>query len=191
MRVGEHLKLQNTIHWVKSIALDPEAFGRAGREPEPLAVGHFKPINSQRYLNDCHEYLFHFTHTGSVRLDRLAIGVPYQDKTNIGRWRQATHDLRCRGNTWYIPYDTIQSRERERPHPASFPTRLPEWCCALHGRERIRLCMDPFLGIGSSAVAAARLGLSFTGFELDAEYFREAVERTARELGIGTLLSVA
>jgi site-specific DNA-methyltransferase (adenine-specific) len=175
--VGDHLKLQNTIHWVKSIAIDPETMGRAGREAAPLGIGHFKPINSQRFLNDCHEYIFHFTHTGRVALDRLAIGVPYQDKSNIGRWQQATRDLRCRGNTWYIPYDTIQSRDNERPHPASFPLALPEWCYRLHGAGAGSVCMDPFLGIGTSAVAAARQGLSFVGFELDEGYFAEAVAR--------------
>lgn len=53
----------------------------------------------------------------------------------------------------------------------------PFCCCHLHGEEGIRLCMDPFLGIGASAVAAARLRISFTGFELDEGYFAEAVER--------------
>ena len=48
--------------------------------------GHFKPINSPRFLNDCHEYVFHFTKSGRVELNRLALGVPYQDKSNIARW---------------------------------------------------------------------------------------------------------
>ena len=177
LRVGEHLRLQNTIHWVKSIAIDPETMGRAGREAAPLGIGHFKPINSGRFLNDCHEYIFHFTHTGDITLDRLAIGVPYQDKSNVHRWRQAANDVRCRGNTWFIPYDTIQNGKTQRPHPASFPIALPEWCYRLHGSNASSICMDPFLGIGSSALAAARLGVSFIGFELDEGYFAEAVAR--------------
>ncbi|HOJ21335.1 MAG TPA: site-specific DNA-methyltransferase [Armatimonadota bacterium] len=177
LRVGDYLQLQNTIHWVKSIAIDPETMGRAGREATPLGIGHFKPINSARFLNDCHEYIFHFTHAGDVPLDRLAIGVPYQDKSNVRRWRQAADDVRCRGNTWFIPYDTIQNGKTQRPHPASFPIALPEWCYRLHGSNAASLCMDPFLGIGSSALAAARLGLSFIGFELDEGYFAEAVAR--------------
>lgn len=171
------LELQNTIHWVKSIAIDPETMGRAGREAAPLGIGHFKPINSQRFLNDCHEYIFHFTHTGRVALDRLAIGVPYQDKSNIGRWQQATRDLRCRGNTWFIPYDTICDRKTQRPHPAAFPVALPEWCYRLHGADARSMCMDPFLGIGSSAIAAAALCHSFVGFEIDLQYYQTATER--------------
>ena len=58
-RRGLTSKLQNTIHWVKSIAIDREAGGGAD-----LAVGHYKPINSDRFVNDCHEFIFHFTPTG-------------------------------------------------------------------------------------------------------------------------------
>ena len=121
--------------------------------------GHFKPINSQRFLNDCHEYVFHFTKSGRVELNRLALGVPYQDKSNIARWSHTRgKDLRCRGNTWFVPYETIQSREKERPHPATFPVRLAEWCIKLHGASRVRTMLDPFLGIGNSAVAAQGCG---------------------------------
>jgi DNA modification methylase len=45
--------------------------------------------------------------------------------------------------------------------------------------------MDPFLGLGSSAVAAARLGVSFVGIELDEHYLREAIERTKQTLKDG------
>jgi site-specific DNA-methyltransferase (adenine-specific) len=154
----EYLELQNTIHWVKSIAIDRAATGGDG-----LAVGHYKPINSDRFLNDCHEFIFHFTPTGRTPLDRTAIGVPYQDQSNVTRWRAAARNIRCRGNTWFIPYQTIQSRDKDRPHPATFPPRVPEYCFRLHGLERIRLAMDPFLGLGSSAIAAAQLGIDLLG----------------------------
>ena len=37
--------------------------------------------------------------------------------------------MRCRGNSWYVPYDTISSREKERgSHPATFPIALVEQC---------------------------------------------------------------
>lgn len=175
--VGEVLRLQNTIHWVKSIAIDREAVGKGSDRGDDVIVGHYKPINSGRFLNDCHEYVFHFTPAGETPLDRLAIGVPYQDKSNVTRWKGAANDLRCRGNTWFLPYETIQSRERERPHPASFPVGLPERCLRLHGLERCRVAMDPFSGIGSTAVACVRLGVDFIGFEIDPDYQRTALRR--------------
>jgi site-specific DNA-methyltransferase (adenine-specific) len=179
-----YLQLQNVIHWVKSIAIDHEAAGRGSGLSRDIALGHYKPINSDRFINDCHEYVFHFSPAGRTPLDRLAIGVPYQDKSNVARWAGTGRDVRCRGNTWFIPYETIQSRDRERPHPATFPVRLPEQCLRLHGVDRIRLVVDPFLGLGSSAVAAARAGVAFLGGDLDAAYLADAVARARDALAI-------
>lgn len=166
--------LQNTIHWVKSITVET-------RDQESISVGHFKPINSKRFVNDCHEYVFHLTRRGDVPLDRRAAGVPYQDKSNITRWgHTGGEDRRCRGNTWFIPYDTIKSRDRERPHPASFPVALAEQCIHLHGKGPATRMLDPFLGIGTSAVAAQRQGIDhFTGIELDTVYLDWAKQRVA------------
>ena len=203
MTLRELFVLQNTIHWVKSIAIDANDGKTDARDPHlnPLpgqgeadagrrvrvegglkTFGHFKPINSPRFLNDCHEYVFHFTKSGHVELNRLALGVPYQDKSNITRWSHTRgKDLRCRGNTWFVPYETIQSREKERPHPATFPVQLAEWCIKLHGVSRVRSMLDPFLGIGNSAVAAQGCGVKkFIGFEIDDAYLAEAKRRIAR-----------
>ena len=164
--------LQNTIHWIKSITIED-------RNGDLKSHGHFKPINSKRFLNDCHEYIFHFAKSRRVEIDRLALGVPYQDKSNIARWSHTRgSDLRCRGNTWFIPYETIQSRAKERPHPATFPVQLAEWCINLHGVSHVRTMLDPFLGIGNSAVAAQRCGVKkFVGFEIDEAYLAEAKRR--------------
>ncbi len=168
--------LQNTFHWLKSVTIETPA-------GEQVSAGHFKPINSKRYVNDCHEYVFHLTKTGDVQLDRRAAGVPYVHKSNIARWgHTGGADLRCRGNNWFIPYETIQSRDKERPHPATFPVALVEQCIRLHGKGAETRLLDPFLGIGTSAVAASRQKLaSFTGIELDAHYLETARSRLAEE----------
>jgi len=176
--VRPHLQLQNTIHWIKSIAIERALAGAGARLDDDLAIGHYKPINSRRFLHDCHEFIFHFTPKGRTTLDRTAVGVRYQDRSNIGRWRAAASGKRCRGNTWFIPYDTIQSRDKERPHPATFPPKLPEMCLRLHGLTRLTTVVDPFMGLGATAVACAQLGISFIGIEVDADYVNEAVERT-------------
>ncbi|HXQ95011.1 MAG TPA: site-specific DNA-methyltransferase [Thermoplasmata archaeon] len=174
--VGQRFRLQNVIHWVKSIAIDRELAGRSAGLDRDLAVGHYKPLKSRRFLHSGHEYVFHFTREGNVELDRLAVGVPYQDASNVARWRSSGANRRCRGNTWFLPYRTIRFREKDRPHPAAFPVELPERCFRLHGVQRIRLAADPFVGIGASAVAAWRLGLPFIGFDIDRAYLRSAVD---------------
>jgi site-specific DNA-methyltransferase (adenine-specific) len=177
-----HLQLQNVIHWIKSITIEAEAAGVRSGLRQDLSVGHYKPINSDRFLHDCQEFVFHFTHDARTPLDRLSLGVKYQDASNIKRWRRAGGGVRCRGNTWFIPYETIQSRDRDRPHPATFPPKLPEYCVRLHGLARADVVMDPFLGLGSTAVAAARLGVGFVGMEIDEHYLKEAIARTEAAL---------
>jgi len=154
---NENLRLQNTLHWIKAISI-PE---------QNISVGHFKPVNSNRFLNNCHEYIFHFTKNKEVQLDKLGIGVPYQDKSNIGRWKSVKKDLRDRGNTWFIPYETVQS---EKEHPASFPKQLPKMCIKLHGFNKDTIVLDPFLGSGTTCVVAKELGCKYIGFEIDKEY---------------------
>ncbi len=166
-RFRTHYTLQNTIHWIKSIAIPKEDVGAYPAITDDIAVGHYQPVNSTRYLSNCHEYIFHFTKTGAVPVDHLAIGVKYQDKTNIGRWKKASQDLRGRGNTWFIPYETIRT---ERSHPTFFPKKLPEMCIRLHGVRKSMLVLDPFMGTGSTALACHELGVDYIGFEIDKTY---------------------
>ncbi|MDA1273603.1 MAG: site-specific DNA-methyltransferase [Verrucomicrobia bacterium] len=157
--------LQNTFHWIKSISVQTKT-------GETISAGHFKPLQSDRFVTDCHEYVFHLTKTGNTPLDRRAIGVPYSDKSNIKRWAHTGgNDLRCRGNNWFIPYKTIVSRSKQRPHPATFPTDLAVFCIKIHGCRPDLVMLDPFLGIGHSAHAAKQCGVGrFTGFDIDREY---------------------
>lgn len=170
-RCRPYFTLQNTIHWVKSIAIQKTDVGDYPHIRDDIAVGHYQPVNSSKFLSSCHEYIFHFTKKGDVALDKYAVGVPYQDKSNIGRWKSASRDLRERGNTWFIPYETIQSA---RPHPTIFPEKLPAMCLRLHGLSRIALVLDPFMGSGSTALACKRLSIPYIGFDIDRLYIDEA-----------------
>ncbi|HWB61623.1 MAG TPA: site-specific DNA-methyltransferase [Chthoniobacteraceae bacterium] len=176
LKMRDLFVLQNTLHWIKSITIKPKKSGE-------VSAGHFKPINSKRYLTDCHEYLFHLTKTGDVKLDRLAVGVEYSDKSNIARWGHTSgNDKRCRGNNWFIPYETINSRDKDRPHPATFPVALAGWCMRLHGLREGMTALDPFLGIGSAALAARECEVAkFIGFEIDEQYLNEAKVRLGME----------
>jgi len=164
----EHLVLQNHIVWVKSLSIGDDT------------LGHFKPITSRRFVNQNHEAIFHFTRSGNVAVDRLAVGVPFKDKSNIARWGHA-RDRRCAGNVWFIPYATVRSKAQKFDHPAGFPVELPLRCLLLHGVPGA-VVLDPFAGAGSTLVAAARLGHRAIGFELDPFYAEVAATRLQAEL---------
>lgn len=175
-------ELQNVVHWIKAISIEKADAGRATAISDDVSVGHYKPINSERYLNDAHEYVFHLTKTGDTKVDRLAIGVKYQDKSNIERWAHTgKKDLRCRGNTWFVPYETIQFRDKDRPHPATFPVKLAEMCLRVHGTGKDSLVLDPFVGLGTTCVAATRLGARSIGFDVDEAYLAFARRRLEEE----------
>jgi site-specific DNA-methyltransferase (adenine-specific) len=156
--------IQNHIAWVKSVSINDDT------------VGHFKPINSSRFLNNCHESIFHFTKSGDIHIDRLAIGVPFKDKSNIAR-RGHAQDRRCAGNVWFMPYRTVQSRAEKFDHPAGFPVELPTRCIKLHGVTAETVVLDPFAGTGTTLVAAASLGCRGIGIEVDRAYAEKAIER--------------
>jgi len=164
--------LQNNIMWVKSIYVNGKT------------SGHFKPINSKRYVSPTWEHLFHFTKNGTVELDRLAVGVPYEwYEANLRnpKTKQTKPNIRCKGNTWFIPYDTISNKAKHRGnHPATYPVSLVEECIKI-SRLSKGLLLDPFMGSGTSAIAAIRQGLDYIGFDIDQNYIDFAEDRISEE----------
>jgi len=167
VRLRALFELQNHITWVKSIAIGADS------------SGHYKPVGGARFLNHAHEHVFHLTRSGRVPLDRLAIGVPFKDKSNIAR-RGHAQDLHCRGNTWFIPYRTVNSRAQKFHHPGTFPVELPQWCIRLHGAPA-PVVLDPFMGTGTTLVAAHREGGHGIGIDIDPDYVAIAQARLSGE----------
>jgi len=70
-------------------------------------------------------------------------------------------------------------------HPAPFPVELPRKLIELYTYER-DLVLDPFMGSGTTAVAAMRTNRHFVGFDTDADYVDRArirVEEERRSMG--------
>ncbi len=110
-----HFKLQNTIHWVKSIAIDQASAGAAAGLDRDMAVGHYKPINSDRFVNDCHEFIFHFSPAGRTPAGpagrRRALPGPVEHQAlGQGRRRQA------------VPRQHLVHPVRDDPEPRPGPS---------------------------------------------------------------------
>lgn len=144
-------RIGQTIIWVKSIVMDRKQ------------VGHYQPINSDHLLNYCWEYLF-VLHRGNQKpLDRLSVGVPFTDKGNLTRGdRGKNGDLHCAGDVWFIPYKTTGNKDKKK-HAYEYPEELADRVLKLF---RPKCMFDPFLGSGTSIVAARKLGISAIGSDL-------------------------
>lgn len=65
------------------------------------------------------------------------------------------------------------SREK---HIAMFPQSLPEFCISA-GCPEGGIVLDPFMGSGTTAIVAKRLGRKFIGFDINEEYIEIANRR--------------
>lgn len=158
-------ELQNEIVWIKSIVIDRYNIR-----------GNFKPINSNRFLSNMHEYIFHLTKNKTTIIDKKAIGVPLKDMKNMENRTNKNDGIRDRGTTWFIPYDSIPTKSG---HPAKFPERLVEMCMLFHGLEKIKVVCDPFTGTGTTGVVAGKFDKEFIGMELSKEYYNLAKKNIA------------
>jgi modification methylase len=78
------------------------------------------------------------------------------------------------GDVWNIRQDL------DNPHPAPYPVKLAQRCIE---STTARVVLDPFIGSGSTAVAAEVLGRDWIGIDISEEYCLMAEERIERERG--------
>jgi DNA modification methylase len=116
-----------------------------------------------------------FDRAKSVK-ERQLLGLPHQNTVSSDEFMAATLDV------WEMPPESAKRVN----HPAPFPVELPERLIRLYTYAG-DLVLDPFMGSGSTLVAAARTGRRCAGYDLDDEYVEIARGRVA-EVGPGTLL---
>ena len=156
-----HLLMRGEVLWVKQR-------GAAGN----CAWGSFqRPGNP--VLRDLSERVIiaskgRFDRAISAR-DRAKIGLPSTSTMTRDEFMEATVDV------WEIPPE----RAGRVGHPAPFPVALPERLIHMNSYEG-DLILDPFVGSGTTAVAAVRTGRHYIGYDTDAGYIA-AAERRLRE----------
>lgn len=103
---------------------------------------------------------------------RLSLGLPSTATISRDEFLEATTDL------WEIPPESAT----RVGHPAPFPVELPKRLIDLYTYED-DVVLDPFMGAGSTAVAAVRTHRRFIGFDTDPTYVELANKRVAEAAG--------
>lgn len=110
----------------------------------------------------CHEYLFLLSKSERYKYDVDAVKGP--------------NDRRVR-DVWSV---NTRAYKEASGHFAIYPLELVE-PCLLFATSEGDLVLDPFLGSGTTAVAASRLNRRFCGVELNPDYFQLAADRLRAE----------
>lgn len=110
--------------------------------------------------------------------------APYFDKSAYRRLpkshggRNVTYESEKLTDIWYLPTSAGGSG-----HGAQFPIELPARCIALSTKEG-DLVLDPFVGSGTTSIAAALLMRRSVGFDVSARYLgtaREALKKVSAQ----------
>jgi len=104
------------------------------------------------------------------RATRQRDGLPHRATTTADEFMEATLDV------WELAPESAT----RVGHPAPFPVELPQRFVELYTYEG-DVVLDPFMGSGSTAVAAVRTGRHFLGYDTDPAYVEAAWGRVAAE----------
>lgn len=150
---------------------------------EEVLSGQHSPINSTRLVTYLHEFVFQFIRkpaSEALDLDRYAPGltVAYADKTNLTRGTRGKRgDVKCGGDVWRVAYETT-GHKKKKDHPHEFPEEIARRCLAISAVKPGMVAFDPFIGGGTTAVAAHKLGLDCIGGDANIK----ALQTTAARL---------
>ena len=150
-------------------------------------------IYRKRYNNEF-EYMFVFskgtvkTHN-PIKVPCLHAGLQLKGTTykNFSVGEQTRTKLanpvkeeKIKGNIWEYVVGKKQIDQEAKKHPAPFPFELARDHIVSWSNEN-DIVLDPFIGSGTTAIAAIRENRHFIGMELNKEYYDIACERIKKE----------
>jgi DNA modification methylase len=103
--------------------------------------------------------------------ERRALSLPHVNQISPDEFMEATLDV------WSMPPESA----RRVNHPAPFPVELPQRLIGLYTYEG-DVVLDPFMGSGTTLVAAVRSDRRYLGYDTDSDYVKTAKRRVRDEL---------
>ena len=87
--------------------------------------------------------------------------------------------IKCQMGVWEFFYEGRDIRDKNK-HPATFPIALARRCIDLFSHQG-ELIVDPFMGSGTTLVAARDANINAVGFDIKPEYIALTQERLAQD----------
>jgi site-specific DNA-methyltransferase (adenine-specific) len=139
---------------------------------------------STRKFSSVHDNIGLFAKSREYYFDLDSVRIPYDAQTKKARtrsifvgkkWLEVGYNPK---DMWSVTRLHRQDREREE-HPTQKPLEIVERM-VLASAPPGGLVLDPFMGSGTTAVAAMKHGRRFVGFEINGDYFAAVERRVAR-----------
>jgi site-specific DNA-methyltransferase (adenine-specific) len=138
--------------------------------PGPLLAAFLTPLVAAGWLHQCLAWVKH-------RMTPGRSDYHYQHEMILYGWKPGA------AHQWYSDRTQTSILEHDRPHTsAEHPTMKPVSLvaeCLQNSTKRGDVVLDPFLGSGSTLLAAHQLGRAGTGIELDPRYCAVTLDRLA------------
>lgn len=158
-----------------------------GREYAPI-VGNDKPFDPSPWLSfpacilwGANHYAHNLPHNGRWLIwDKRCQQQPTRNQADCEiAWCSDYGAARIFYHVWD---GMIKASERgeQRQHPTQKPVRLMTWCLGFY--EKAQTILDPFMGSGTTLVAAKQLNRKSIGIEIEEKYCEIAAKRLCQEV---------
>ena len=112
---------------------------------------------------------------GSPNFDKIR----FYPMTERVYWLVKSADTKLHNELGLSDVWTFKNSARDKDHNATFPLDLPEVIMSCFPDSE--LVLDPYMGVGTTAVAASRMKKKYIGFELSEKYYDISLNRIEKE----------
>jgi DNA modification methylase len=102
-------------------------------------------------------------------------------------WTNIDGAVRLKRHKWQGMLQENMAQKEDRVHPTQKPT--PIMCWAIQQAPKAETILDPFMGSGTTGVAAVQMGRKFIGIEREPKYFEIACKRIEAAYAQGQLFA--
>ena len=173
-------KGKHNVRNIKAIAGDAEPF-------DPAHLLDFPHI----ILWGANHFAARLPHGRWRAWDKLAGLAEFDSFSDVEfAWRNGRGKDRIFSHMWKGICQASEKGSARREHPTQKPVALMQWCIADLPADVAAIC-DPYMGSGTTGVAAVMMGRAFIGCEIDPEHYSVACRRIEAAQRQGQLFGTA